>query len=208
MPQSLNPFPMLTACEQYCNIHFSLQLSVKQPVTFAAMQTDRDNSNWMYMLRTTQQHHVQLSLLADQKANILIASNSIILSLTLSRLEVLQGYWCTYSMVAMSIVSIVLALFVVAPLSLPKRRPKLKEEQFNSLFFDHFSQLSHEEYQAHMSEIMETPEQVQRAMVKDIYQIGRVLQTRKYPFLKFSSLVFVVGVLLSIVFLAAQFSMS
>ena len=199
---------MLPACKQYRNIHCLLKLSVEQTFTFVPMQTDPKNSNWMYMLRTTQQHHVQLSLLADQKANILIASNSIILSLTLSRLEVLQDYWCTYSMVAMSIVSIVLALFVVAPLSLPKRRPKLKDEQFNSLFFDHFSQLSHEEYQAHMSEIMETPEQVQRAMVKDIYQIGRVLQTRKYPFLKFSSLVFVVGVLLSIVLLAAQFSMS
>jgi hypothetical protein len=181
---------------------------MEQTSRFAAMQTDPKNSNWMYMLRTTQQHHVQLSLLADQKANILIASNSIILSLTLSRLEVLQDYWCTYSMVVMSIASIVLALFVVAPLSLPKRRPKIGQEQFNSLFFDHFSQLSHEEYQAHMKEIIETPEHVQRAMVKDIYQIGRVLQTRKYPFLKFSALVFVVGVLLSIVLLVAQFSMS
>ena len=38
--------------------------------------SDLKNSNWMYMLRTTQQHQVQLSAIADQKANIIIASKS------------------------------------------------------------------------------------------------------------------------------------
>ena len=168
------------------------------------MQEESRNTNWMYLLRTTQQHHVQLSLLADQKANILIASNSIILSLTLSRIETLQDYWCIYSMLVMSIASMVLALFVVAPLSLPTKRPKSSDENFNALFFDHFSKLTHAEYQAQMNGIMETPEQVKEAMVKDIYQIGKVLQSRKYPFLKLSAFVFIVGVIVSLVLLFAQ----
>ena len=58
------------------------------------MNTDNhDNTNWMYMLRTTQQHHVQLSSFADQKANIIIASNCIIFSITLARIETAMGYW-------------------------------------------------------------------------------------------------------------------
>jgi hypothetical protein len=32
-----------------------------------------------YMLRTTQQHHVQLSFIADQKTNIIIAFSSVLL---------------------------------------------------------------------------------------------------------------------------------
>jgi hypothetical protein len=39
------------------------------------------------ILRTTQQHHVQLSVMADTKANILITVSSIILTLILGKIE-------------------------------------------------------------------------------------------------------------------------
>jgi hypothetical protein len=51
---------------------------------------------------------------------------------------------------------------------------------------------------------MESSEQVQEAMIKDIYQIGKVLTTRKYLFLKGSSTVFMLGVIVSIILLAIQ----
>ena len=35
-----------------------------------------------HMLRTTQQHHVQLSFMADQKANIIIAFSSVLLTIS------------------------------------------------------------------------------------------------------------------------------
>jgi len=107
-------------------------------------------------------------------------------------------------MIIMSIASMILALFVVAPLSLPKRRPKSTDSNFNVLFFDHFSMLTHAEYQSRMNEIMETPEQVKEAMVKDIYQIGNVLQSRKYPFLKLSAFVFIIGIIISLLLLVTQ----
>jgi hypothetical protein len=44
-------------------------------------------------------------------------------------------------------------------------------------------------------------------MVRDIYQIGRVLATRKYPFLKLSSALFIVGMILSLVLFAIQAAM-
>jgi hypothetical protein len=51
---------------------------------------------------------------------------------------------------------------------------------------------------------METKEEVQEAMVRDIYQIGKVLATRKYPFLKISSAIFIFGMILSLVLFAIQ----
>jgi len=41
-------------------------------------------------------------------------------------------------------------------------------------------------------------------MIKDIYQIGKVLSTRKYLFLKWSSLIFMIGLLISILLLVTQ----
>jgi hypothetical protein len=168
------------------------------------MESKESQSGWMYMLRTTQQHHVQLSVIADQKANILLACNSIILTLSLSRLEFIQSYWCTYTMLASSVASMLLALLVVAPLSRKRKRPKLGERDFNVLFFDHFTSLSFDQYRDSMLEKMQSSESVQETMVKDIYQIGQVLSTRKYRFLKLSSIVFMVGLLVSIALLAVQ----
>jgi hypothetical protein len=55
-----------------------------------------------------------------------------------------------------------------------------------------------------MLEKMQSSESVQETMVKDIYQIGQVLSTRKYRFLKLSSIVFMAGLLISIALLAVQ----
>jgi hypothetical protein len=168
------------------------------------MEGKDNQSGWMYLLRTTQQHHVHLSLVADQKANILLACNSIILSLSLSRMDFVGGYWCTYSMLSASVISMLLTLLVVAPLSLKKKRPQPEDRNFNVLFFDHFTSLSFDEFRNRMLDTMESSERVQEAMVKDIYQIGKVLSTRKYLYLKWSSRVFMLGVVVSILLLAIQ----
>lgn len=169
---------------------------------------NQDNTNWMYLLRTTQQHHVQLSAFADQKANIIIASNCIIFSITLSRIESSIEYWGVWSLLSTSVLCIISAIFVVAPLSLPRKRPQFKDKNFNPLFFMHFTAFSDEEFQDKMKVVMDTKENVQEAMVRDIYQIGKVLSTRKYPFLKLSSAIFIGGMFLSLLLFAIQVGMS
>ena len=168
---------------------------------------NHDNTNWMYMLRTTQQHHVQLSSFADQKANIIIASNCIIFSITLARIETAMGYWGIWSLLATSVLCIITAVMVVAPLSLPKKRPDFDSKNFNPLFFMHFSAYTPEEYDSRMKQIMETKEEVQESMIRDIYQIGKVLSTRKYPFLKISSAIFIGGMILSLLLFSVQIAL-
>ena len=170
---------------------------------FRGMAND-DSSNWIYLLRNTQQHHVQLSAFADQKANIIIASNSIIFSLTLSRMEVAQHFWGAWVLLITAVLSIVTALIVVAPLSLPKKRPYEDSNHFNILFFSHFAALEHDDFQDRMKNIMTSKDEVQYAMVRDIYQIGKILNTRKYPFLKLSSGIFIGGLIVSLLLFAIQ----
>lgn len=167
----------------------------------------QNNTNWMYMLRTTQQHHVQLSSFADQKANILIASNCIIFSITLARIETSSEYWGVWSLLVASVLCIITAILVVAPLSLPTKRPSFDSKNFNPLFFAHFSACTHEEYQNKMKQAMDTKEDVQEAMIRDIYQIGKVLNTRKFPFLKISSAIFIGGMIVSMVLFVVQISL-
>lgn len=167
--------------------------------------SDYTNSNWVYMLRTTQQHQVQLSSIADQKANIIIASNCIIFSITLSRIETSYQYWGIWSLIAMSVFSIITAIIVVAPLSMNAKLPNKDSIHFNPLFFMHFTSYSLEEYQIKMETIMQSPELVKESMVRDIYQIGKVLAGRKYPFLKLSSAIFIGGIFITLLLFVIQF---
>lgn len=97
-----------------------------------------------------------------------------------------------------------LALFVVAPLSRKRKQIQPDDRNFNLLFFDHFTTIPFDQFRDRMFDTMESPDRVQEAMVKDIYQIGKVLSTRKYLFLKWCSLVFLIGVVVSVILLAIQ----
>ena len=48
-----------------------------------------DERKWpseaIYMVRTMQQHHVQLSIMADQKANMLIGATFVVLTLAIGQ---------------------------------------------------------------------------------------------------------------------------
>ena len=71
------------------------------------------------MLRTSQQHHVQLSLMADNKANILITVSSIVLTLVLGKLEDAALRPAMLTLGGFILLSLLLAVIAV----LPKYRP-------------------------------------------------------------------------------------
>ncbi len=159
------------------------------------------SSNWemnlasIYMLRNVQQHHVQLSAMADLKASIVITAASIVLSIAVGfsvddvrpSLLVLSGF------MAVALIMAILA-------ALPKVRPThhIGEELpsgFNLLFFGHFVSLDLERYVAEMAPLLEDQRALAEAQVKDIYEMGRYLERDKYRFLRYAFVVFVAGLL-------------
>jgi len=149
----------------------------------------------VYMLRNVQQHHVQLSAMADLKASIVITAASIVLSIAVGfsvdevrpSLLVLSGFMA---------VALVLAILA----ALPKVRPKhhIGEELpkgFNLLFFGHFVSLDLDRYVAEMAPLFEDHRALAEAQVKDIYELGVYLERDKYRFLRYAYVVFVAGLL-------------
>lgn len=147
-------------------------------------------------LRTTQQHHVQLSLMADHKANMLIGATFIVFTLAIGQSK--SG--------DMSIPLMILAIAAFASAGLaaiavmPSFTPR-KGGPTNLLFFGGFSALSEEEFiERLLREKFETQESVYRAMLRDIYQMGAILGRKKYRFLGWAYRVFLIG--LTLTFLA------
>ena len=146
-------------------------------------------------LRTTQQHHVQLSLMADHKANMLIGATFIVFTLAIGQSQ--SG--------EMSIPLMILAIAAFASAGLaavavmPSFTPR-KGGPTNLLFFGGFSGLSEEEFvERLLSEKFENQESVYRAMLRDIYQMGMVLGRKKYRFLGWAYRVFLIGLTLAFV---------
>src|SRR5437899_11654456 len=67
------------------------------------------------LLRTAQQHHVQLSLMADTKASILITISSIVLTISLSRSGDPQLRPALLTLAAACLISLLLAIVAVLP---------------------------------------------------------------------------------------------
>lgn len=141
-------------------------------------------------MRTTHQYHAQLTALADQKASILIGASSVILILILSKWQMVAMPLPLLVLGATCMFAALLATIAVVPAFRWKRR---RIAESNPLFFGSFAEMTEEDYMQRMPEVIRTEHNVYRAMMRDIYHLGRVLYTRKYRFLSYSYRVFALG---------------
>jgi predicted metal-dependent HD superfamily phosphohydrolase len=155
------------------------------------------------MLRLTSENHMRLSEMADNKANILISVNAIIISVILSvlirKIEVDRHLAIpTFIFLASALTTIVISILAT--------RPKITNGNFtredilgrktNLLFFGNFFKSELEEYKWGMSTMMKDPEYLYGALVDDIYFLGKVLG-RKYRLVRLAYGVFMIGILVS-----------
>lgn len=144
-------------------------------------------------------HHVQMSAMADVKANIIITAASIVLTLALSHFED-PGYRTT---VIMLLPFITLALLFAIIAVLPKHKTiawaegTVRPSRFNIMFFGHFASLPKERYLKEMAQILKDDRAIYETMCEDIYGIGHYLDGYKYRYLRWSYLCFLAGFLLA-----------
>jgi hypothetical protein len=148
-----------------------------------------------FMLGHVQQHHVQLSAMADLKASIVITAASIVLSVAVGfsvqdirpSLLVLSGFMA---------VALVMAVLAALPKVRPQHRigPELPKG-FNLLFFGHFVSLDLERYVAEVMPLLRDNTKLAEAQITDIYEMGVYLERDKYRFLRYAFVTFVAGLL-------------
>jgi Family of unknown function (DUF5706) len=150
------------------------------------------------MLRTAQQHHVQLSMMADVKANIIITVSSIVMTLTLGRINEPELRISALTLLVFTMLALLLAILAV----LPKYRPiRLTSDQlpanFNVLFFGHFAELSKERFLAEIAATMNPDGKVYDTMARDLYSLGYYLAHFKYRYLRLAYIFFLTGFVLA-----------
>jgi hypothetical protein len=156
------------------------------------------------MFRTSYQTHNDLSQLADNKANIMISINGIIISILLASISPRIGAnpWLllpTAILLIGCVVSMVYAVLAARP-RVSRRLITMEDirgEESNILFFGNFVQLSEDEFVEGMRELMLHTDRLYLNMVRDIYALGRVLAT-KFRLLRTSYTVFMTGLVIGV----------
>ncbi len=168
--------------------------------------TPEDKHDIIYVLRTSQQHHVMLGMIADQKANIILGSYLIFITVT-------QGILDKNELFSTPIWMLTIAYTLAAIFSLlvimPRFRNKKSEsgDKFgNLLFFGGFVELTQDEYVKELSAKLQSNQNAHEMLMQDIYQIGQVLN-KKYTNLRLSYGLLAAGVAVSfIAFTFVQFA--
>ena len=163
------------------------------------------------MFRLTSRNHLDLSAMADNKANIMISINAIILSVVVSvlirRLEEFPFLVVpTIILTLVCLTTIVLSILVTRPhVALGKfSKSDIEKRKVNLLFFGNFHRMNVHDYEWAVKEMMKDGDYLYSNLIHDIYYLGVVLG-KKYRLLRICYTFFMFGFVISIVsFLVAE----
>ncbi|MEM7039751.1 MAG: Pycsar system effector family protein [Bacteroidota bacterium] len=165
------------------------------------------------MFRVTNRNHMELSAMADNKANIMISINALIISIVISAMvpKLDKNLWLvipTFVLLSTCLVTIIFATLSTRPkVSGGTFTPDdLKHRRVNLLFFGNFFKMKFDDFNDGMNEMMQDKDFLYSSMVKDIYSLGQVLG-RKYRLVRTSYNVFMYGLILSVLAFAMSFAL-
>lgn len=174
------------------------------------MQIKSPGNEINYLLQQTRVHHMQLSSMADLKANMLLTMSSIVITLAVPRVvEEGKLQWPLVMLIGFSLITILLAAYSVMP-KLPfwsgKRTaaPDAKNPRFNLLFFGDFSGMNYPDFVAEMESALNEPSRVYELQVREIYILGNFLAHTKYRYLRLAYVTFICGLLASVIALVSM----
>jgi predicted metal-dependent HD superfamily phosphohydrolase len=156
------------------------------------------------MFRITSGNNQRLSDMADNKAQILITVNSIILSaiisLVLRKLEESSFLTIpTFILLTVSLLSMIFSILATRP-AIPRgvfTQEDIDSKRVNLLFFGNFYKMHLEEYSAGMQKVMDDKDFLYGTLIRDVYSQGVVLG-RKYLLLRVAYNVFMFGLIISV----------
>ncbi len=156
------------------------------------------------MLKLTARNQINLSSIADNKSNILISLNGIIISLGLAGL--VSKFKSDPAIVLPTIIFLIFSLSTIVLAILSTRpnissgkftREDIEQKKVNLLFFGNFYNMQLQEYEWAIREMINDDRYLYSTMTKDQYYLGKVL-AKKYKLLRWAYNVFMVGVVVSV----------
>ncbi|MBM4384879.1 MAG: hypothetical protein FJ091_16115 [Deltaproteobacteria bacterium] len=157
------------------------------------------------LFKVLYRNHVELTAIADTKANIMVGINGLLTSVSLGavlpRIAESDAQWLAPAIL------LILGCGVSLACAILSARPRVSTSQVslddmrshraNLMFFGHFTKLTPDDYALGLRELIDNADLLREQMARDIHQLGFVL-TRKYRLLWASYTALLVTVVASI----------
>ena len=156
------------------------------------------------MFRSAYRVQMDLTGLADNKANMMISINGIIISIIIASVapKLDANPWLLIPSTVFllgTLISIVFAILAARPRvsSQPISLEDLRHSEGNILFFGNFANMSEDEFLEGMVDLMHDNTVVYETMVRNIYGLGSVLR-KKFALLQIAYTAFMVALILGV----------
>lgn len=177
------------------------------PALFSGLEKNLPSRGAQTFFRTNYRNHINLSAIADNKANIMISVNSILISVLITLLSY-RNIAETQPMILLPVTLFLITGLASLISAVLAARPKVTTHEWtatteallkkNMIFFGSFSKLPLEKYESLMDELLRDDELLYGNMVRDLYFLGKVLD-KKYRFLGISYNIFMMGFIITVV---------
>ena len=161
------------------------------------MKVNTPGVHYDHMLSMSRSHHINLSAMADQKANMLLTIASVVITISIPRLIDPIFSASAVVLIFFCLVTIMLATYAVMPkLSndvTSSEIPDYHRSDFNLLFFGDFIKLPYSVYEIAMEEMLNDPSLSYQAQIREMYSLGMFLSKKKYRFVRYAYLAFMFG---------------
>lgn len=156
------------------------------------------------MFKVTARNQINLSSIADKKANLMISVNSIIIS---AMFFIFKNIDDVPHFIIPCIVLLLVCLFTIT-YSVMATRPivtsgtfseeDVKQKRVNLLFFGNFHSMELRDYSKALKGMITDYDELYDSLIKDQYYLGKVLGT-KYRYLRISYTIFMYGLIFSVI---------
>jgi predicted metal-dependent HD superfamily phosphohydrolase len=161
------------------------------------------------MFRLTARNQINLSSIADNKANILISINTIVLTVLMS---IGLGKISDYPVITFPAIIFISTCLITIIFAILSTRPKISSGKFskedihnkriNLLFFGNFYNMKMDEYEWAVKEMMADQNYLYSSMIRDQYSLGKVI-SQKYRLLRIAYTIFMIGFIISTLLFAS-----
>jgi len=162
------------------------------------------------IIRTTQRNNIDLTAIADNKANVLLSVNAIIIAalipIVIANMDIVFEKMMIIPLMILAVTSFItiyLSAAVLKPSNFDRMRASVNPtEESSPFFFGNFYKMEAEEYFNFIKPSLSDPKDLKAHLAQDLYYIGKRLG-EKMAFVRQAYNIFTIGILVTLVSFAA-----
>ncbi len=162
------------------------------------------NKSAVLIFKTTLRNHVDLTNIADNKANIMLSINSLLITIAIPMLagNIEKFPYLIFpaaTLLTTCVLSIVFATLATRPIKMTGRTDisKIKEGKTNLFFFGNFYKMDIEEYRRGLAQVLNSEVILDNSIITDLFSLGKTLGI-KFMRLRTCYGIFMVGMIITV----------